>query len=157
MKYTIYCDLDGVLVDFAKGYEELTGVNIEGQFLSGSDFWAPINIAGAQFWANLDWMEDGKQLWYYIKKHKPTLLSAPSKDPSSEIGKKHWVMMKLPKRDYNQLILTPSHEKKKYANENSILIDDLPKNISDWKDAGGIAIHHKSTVNTIAQLKKLGL
>ena len=24
-KYTIYCDLDGVLVDFEKGYEDATG------------------------------------------------------------------------------------------------------------------------------------
>ena len=24
-KYTIYCDLDGVLVDFDKGYKDLTG------------------------------------------------------------------------------------------------------------------------------------
>ena len=38
----------------------------------------------------------------------------------------------------------------------NLLIDDLPKNIAEWKAAGGTGILHKSVGQTIAQLKKLG-
>jgi len=36
------------------------------------------------------------------------------------------------------------------------LIDDLSKNIAEWKSAGGIGILHKSTGQTLSQLKRLG-
>ena len=47
--------------------------------------------------------------------------------------------------------------KKNYANANSILIDDMQKNIDQWRAAGGIGILHTSAASTIEQLKKLGL
>ena len=53
-EYKIYCDLDGVLVDFDKGYKELTGRDIAGQFFSDSHFWDPINSAGYNFWINIE-------------------------------------------------------------------------------------------------------
>jgi hypothetical protein len=37
-----------------------------------------------------------------------------------------------------------------------LLIDDLPKNIAEWKSAGGTGILHKSTGQTLSQLKRLG-
>ena len=39
MDYKIYCDMDGVLADFESGYEELTGVDLRGEFQKGEDFW----------------------------------------------------------------------------------------------------------------------
>jgi hypothetical protein len=38
----------------------------------------------------------------------------------------------------------------------AILIDDYPKNISDFKSAGGIGIIHSNTQTTISQLKRFG-
>ena len=32
MDYKIYCDMDGVLADFESGYEELTGIDLRGEF-----------------------------------------------------------------------------------------------------------------------------
>ena len=83
-KFHIYCDMDGVLVDFNKGYFELTGHKLDGIYRTDTNFWDPINQAGYDFWINLDWMPDGKELWSYIKKYKPELLSAPSRHPSSK-------------------------------------------------------------------------
>jgi hypothetical protein len=46
--------MDGVLVDFDKGYKELTGEDlIAGVHRNDTDFWDPINKAGYDFWINL--------------------------------------------------------------------------------------------------------
>jgi hypothetical protein len=152
-KYTIYCDLDGVLVDFDKGYKELTG-KLPKEAGDGPEFWEPIHKAGAAFWIKLKWMSDGKELWNYIEQYKPTLLSAPSQEESSKIGKRVWRKNTLPD---TKMILTPARFKQKYSGENNILIDDREDNIQQWKDKGGIGILHTSTENTIKQLKDLGL
>ena len=155
--YTIYCDMDGVLVDFEKGYKELTnGITPPKTFDSKADFWKPINDAGASFWANLDWMPDGKILWRYIKKYNPNLLSAPSWDPSSRVGKEAWVKMHIPNQ-YKRLLLYPRSQKQLFAGENRILIDDMERTINEWNAKGGIGILHTSAAATIKQLKKLGL
>lgn len=155
-QYKIYCDMDGVLVDFERGYKELTGITPREADQTGtvSQFWAPIDRAGASFWITLKWMPDGKALWEYIKKYNPELLSAPSIQESSKIGKRVWVKKELPGV---KLILRPADQKKQFANPNTILIDDRGKNIEQWKEAGGIGIKHTSTLDTIKQLKQLGL
>lgn len=151
--YKIYCDMDGVLVDFDKGYKELTGK--EASFdTPKEEFWAPIQKAGAAFWIKLQWMPDGKKLWEFIKPYNPDLLSAPSRDESSKIGKFVWVKRNVPG---TKLILRQAERKQEFATPNSILIDDRADNIQRWKDAGGIGIVHTSAADTIQQLKDLGL
>ena len=154
MDYKIYCDMDGVLADFESGYEKLTGIDLRGEFQKGDDFWDPISKAGVGFWAGLKWMPDGQKLWDYIKPYKPDLLSAPSREESSRIGKAVWVKHKLPG---TKLILRYAKQKQELANPESILIDDRQVNIDQWEAAGGIGILHTSTDNTISQLKELGL
>jgi len=151
--YKIYCDMDGVLVDFDKGYYNLTGT--EASFdTDPKQFWEPISKAGAAFWIKLPWMPDGKQLWDYIKQYNPDLLSAPSREESSKMGKRIWVKRELPG---TKLILRSADRKQEFATPNSILIDDRADNIQRWKDAGGIGIVHTSAADTIQQLKDLGL
>ena len=153
--HKIYCDMDGVLVDFEEGYKQLTGKDIKGNHVNGdSDFWGPISRAGAAFWIKLKWMPDGKQLWNYIKQYNPQLLSAPSREESSKIGKFVWVKRELPGV---KLILRSAERKQEFATPKSILIDDRKDNIDRWKEAGGIGIYHTSAADTIQQLKKLGL
>ena len=151
--YKIYCDMDGVIADFDKGYKELTGR--EASFdTPKEEFWAPIQKAGAEFWIKLQWMPDGKQLWEFIKPYNPQLLSAPSKDESSKIGKFVWVKRNVPG---TKLILRSAERKQEFATPNSILIDDRADTIQRWKDAGGVGILHTSAADTIQQLKDLGL
>jgi hypothetical protein len=154
-EYTIYCDMDSVLVDFDLGYQELTGMTTQQADANGVEaFWEPLTKAGAKFWITLQWMPDGKQLWDYIKKYNPILLSAPSREESSKLGKRVWVKRELPGV---KLILKYASQKQEYASSTSILIDDRQKNIDQWEAAGGIGILHTSTPNTIKQLQQLGL
>jgi hypothetical protein len=152
-QYKIYCDMDGVLVDFERGYKDLTGT--EASYATNpNEFWEPITKAGAAFWIKLKWMPDGKELWDYIKQYNPKLLSAPSREKSSEIGKRVWVKREIPG---TKLILRSAERKQEFATPNTILIDDRADNIQRWKDAGGVGIHHTSAENTIKQLQDLGL
>jgi len=150
----IFCDLDGVLVDFNKGYYDLTGDDISGQHRTDNGFYEPINKAGYNFWINLQWTKDGKKLWNYIKKYDPELLSSPTKKDESIIGKIDWVKRELPGV---HLILRSSKNKKDFAKKDTILIDDRPENIEQWINHGGIGILHSSTENTIKDLQKLNL
>ena len=154
-KYTIYCDMDSVLVDFDKGYEDLTGMSTKEADAKGPEFfWKPISDVGAAFWIRLKWMPDGNELWNYIKQYNPSLLSAPSREESSKIGKRVWVKRNLPGV---KLILANAVNKQNYSGENKILIDDREKNIEQWRSKGGIGILHTSASDTIKQLKELGL
>ena len=99
-------------------------------------------------------MSDGEKLWKYIKNYSPSILSAPSREKSSRIGKEIWVRTNIPG---TELILKPAPEKQELAEPNAILIDDRKDNIQQWKDAGGIGILHTSANNTINELEKLGL
>jgi len=153
-KYKIYCDLDGVLTDFDGAYLKLTGIDLSNKFHDGPKFWEPINKAGVEFWTNMDWKNDGKRLWKYIQKHNPKILSAPSRNVESRIGKISWVERELPGVE---LILKYAKNKKDLSEPNSILIDDRPENINDWIEAGGIGILHLNTKHTIDQLKVLEL
>ena len=53
-------------------------------------------------------------------------------------------------------------EKQKFAMKSdmgrrpAILIDDFPRNVDQFKAAGGMGIVHTSTSNTLRELKKLG-
>jgi hypothetical protein len=85
-KYVIFCDMDGVLVDFDEGYKQLTGVTTQHADSQGkNEFWGLFrdslknkDISERSYWANLDWMSDGKQLWDYISPYNPYVLTAPS-------------------------------------------------------------------------------
>ena len=146
--------MDGVLVDFNKGYKELTGEDLTGEHRNDTNFWDPITKAGYDFWFNLEWMPDGKQLWNYIKKHEPKILSAPSREEVSRVAKHDWIEKELPD---THLILRSAKHKKDFATPTSILIDDRLDNIQGWRAAGGIGIHHINTKHTIDQLKVLDL
>ena len=153
-EYKIYCDMDGVLVNFIKGYFDLTGRDISGAYHTDKKFWEPIDKAGLDFWLNLEWTPDGKELWNYIKKYNPDLLSSPSRQNDSRVGKHKWVNRELPG---SHLILRSAGKKQEFATPTSILIDDRPSNVEQWISSGGIGILHTSANDTIKQLEKLNL
>jgi len=161
-KYLIFCDMDGVLVDFDKGYEELTGKGTKHHDVQDkNDFWRLLDkslkekgLTEYDYWVNLPWMPDGQTLWDYIKGYNPYILTAPSMDPGSKQGKKEWVERL---DGMKKLYFKPAKFKPEYAGKNRILIDDRQDTIDGWNAKGGIGIYHTSAANTIKQLKDLGL
>ena len=100
-------------------------------------------------------MPDGKQLWDYIKKYNPFILTAPTFNPESKEGKRVWVTKHLD--NVRKLYFKSSTTKAEYSRKNRILIDDRAATVDDWNARGGIGILHTSAANTIKQLKQLGL
>ena len=154
--YTIYLDMDGVIVNFDKQFEEAFDMlprEFEEAF--GTEmFWKKIEERGVGFWRGMEWMPGGQELYNRVAQHNHFLLSSPSRSNTSKIGKHMWKKDKTPN---TKLILSRSYNKKNYADKSNILIDDRESNIQQWRDAGGIGILYKSAEQVNAELDKLGL
>ena len=154
---TIFCDMDGVLVDFLGGI--VRHLNKK-DFKQGDIDKVLLTDAGTSkgWWVSLDPMSDAKTLWKYISQYDIQILSAcPSicKDDKAVIaGKKAWVKKHL-KPSPSKVNIVQRKDKKTFAAPNHILIDDHIKNIRDFDSGGGVGIHHTSAIKTIKQLKSL--
>ena len=157
--YKIYCDMDGVLTNFESRFEHFTGKSpkqYEKEF-GLEQFWHLIDSKiGVRFWVGMGWMPQGKELWNFISPYKPDLLTSPSRDNTSRLGKNLWVRNNLNPKP--KVIFAYSKDKQIYAKENTILIDDKKSNINEWKNRGGIAIRCKDgdVSSVINELKELG-
>ena len=158
-QYQIYCDMDGVLTDFEKRFmdtltqqgkkyyskQELEGITRPKHFkkkFGEGEFWKLIDEQGQDFWAQMPWMPNGQALWNFISPYNPNILSSPSQDNSSRLGKRMWIRQNLSPAP-KQIIFKKAEHKQQYAAPNHILIDDKPSNISEWEAAGGIALEVK--------------
>ena len=110
-------------------------------------------------------MPDGHDLWKYISKHEPTILTGRPHGNWAEPQKRNWCRREL---GFNVPVLVGlARHKTQMALEHlntdnlngSILIDDRPveANVKAWTEAGGHWITHINTANTIVELEKMGL
>jgi hypothetical protein len=180
-KYNLHIDLDGVLCNFEKGivdkvkkvykkFQDGTASNFEKKHIQkaidkGLDFslenvknktFRNLSFAlildDVDYWANLEWMPDGKELWNFVKNYSPKILTSPGTSGvnAAEKGKKIWVKNNLHPAPAEVLV---EHDKHIYAGKNNILIDDSEKKINPWINAGGEGILHKNSETTINILK----
>ena len=151
--------MDQVLCNFLKGADDAVG----GSFVTADrkTRWNTITSMGKKFWENLEWMPGSKQMYSFISKYDPYVLSAYSdKDATgSKTGKMNW-LKKNTKFKRSKINLVLRDQKKKFAKDNdgkaNILIDDYEKNIKEWEQAGGIGVLYTNAPNTIRELKRLG-
>jgi 5'(3')-deoxyribonucleotidase len=152
---SLWVDLDGVLVNFDKGFEDLEGCSPQ-EYIDehGKEkFWKAFP-KHPRFFRDLEWMPDGKELWNYIKQYNPTVLTAPPREstmPHAKKDKETWVKKHLGE-DVKVIV---EANKDKYAKKDYILIDDREKNTVPWESAEGTAILHTSAKDTIEKLQKL--
>jgi len=162
-EYKIYCDLDGVLVDFIRGIKDKIDSNVDDwsgwklkKNMTNNGVWDEVKKIGESYWSELEWTNDGKQLWNYIKKYDPIILTARPKTVHSAIeGKEKWINKHLGSGFVRTSLVVLGIQKQDHADGNSVLIDDNKRNIRQWKSKGGIGILHKNTSDTIKQLRKL--
>lgn len=149
---TLYCDLDGVLVDFARGYFEVFGLEVDSNFET-VDWDAIASIPN--FYANLPPMTDASYLWDYIRPYGPVILTGIIDTiPEAGANKRAWVRRYLGPKI--QVITCLSREKSKHAKPGDVLIDDREKYRPLWVSKGGIWITHTSARESIHALKALG-
>lgn len=155
-RFKIYVDMDGVLSDFNVSFEKIDGRTTKQVEKEGDEeFWEHVTKGGLKFWSEMPWTKSGKKLWNYVKNKDVAILSSPARRiPDSIRGKQIWIGKNL---GNPSVIFKRAREKREYANENSILIDDLKKNIQQWKASGGIGILFKNADQAIKELKKMGV
>jgi len=143
--FEIYCDMDGVLVDFVGGVQKAMSDPQHDMTKKEhrNNFWKFLQMIPKEeaiaIWANFDWAPGGQELWKYISHFNPAILSAPgiSSREIIEAGKIQWIKKNLNPKPSNIIL---SRNKGKHANQFGILIDDMKKNTDDWEANGGVGI-----------------
>jgi hypothetical protein len=160
----IYVDLDGVLIDWIGGYKKISGGLTPDEFESKHGKKSSFDLVkqyGVKWWAELEWLSDGKELWDYVYNNFLIckILTATGKPGEwssiARKGKHMWLDANLKNVHVSDRIIVGSKsEKKQYARPGDILIDDTLVNITDWNGVGGIGILHKNSRSTINHLKE---
>ena len=150
--YKIYMDLDGVLCDFDKRVHEIFGK--KPKEIPPKIMWRRL-AQEKNFYGNLEWMSDGKKIWNYVCKYNPEILTGVPMGNWASEQKRSWCVRHLGSDVIIHTVF--ACDKKNFAAPNYILIDDTDRNIRQWQEAGGIAIHYRNADQTIDELQKLGL
>ena len=163
-RYVIFVDLDGVLADFDRAVEELTGLPPSQQ--TPRAMWP--RLAGARdFYANIPWMPDGLELWERVEPLDPVVLTGLPRGNWAKPQKLEWCRRELGPEV--PVIACMSREKTEKAREwldthhagterrVPVLIDDRASTREPWEAAGGVFIHHTSAEESIRSLEELGL
>ena len=152
----IYLDMDGVIADFVKRYREIYNMDPkEAEKYDKFKKYFHEFIANNNF-ATLDLMPDAQKGLEFLRKAQvPTqiLSSTANEEYYDAISKQKMIWLQTHGITFNPIFVPGKKHKKAYAAPDKILIDDTEKNITDWQDAGGIAIFHKDWDTTIAILQ----
>lgn len=144
----LYVDLDGVLCDFEKRVHEIFGKSPKE--IPPKVLWRKLSSI-ENFYAELDWMPDGKELWNSVKHLNPTILTGIPLGNWAPKQKRSWCYRNL--GSTVSVITCFAKEKQMYSGKNKILIDDTSRNIDQWNAMGGIGILHVNSKSSISQLK----
>lgn len=151
----IYCDMDGVLVDFVGGINKALRITPHPYMNKSPWNWYrehgftddQVNaVCTEDFWANLEWTKDGKVIYSRLVDTDLPIhfLSAPMKDvDASTKGKKRWLRRYLkghPSRIYWLSPVVTGRPKEYFAIPDALLIDDKDDNVDGFRAAGGQAI-----------------
>lgn len=69
--FTLFCDLDGVLVDFDAGVQKLFGKPADQ--VPSNRLWPAIHDSSKHFFRDLSWMADGEELWDALQRSPCTV------------------------------------------------------------------------------------
>jgi hypothetical protein len=164
-RFTIYCDMDGVLTDFEVQFDHYYGMsarefsNAKGPTIMKK----AVDDVGLDFWAKMPLFPGALELWSYISKYQPIILSSPSTFKYAKQGKDIWIANNLRPSPSEIIYKQTGHKEEAIQGlpeteiKRSILIDDYYKNLAPWKELGGIGITHRSAEQTINILKKFRL
>lgn len=150
----IFVDMDGVLADFKKKWDELYG---QGQYEKFDRSRFNDFVSNHEF-AVLDLMPDAESLIKYLDEkwnHVPIeiLSSTANENHSETISQQKRTWLNRHDIGWKGNFVPGKKYKYTYAEPGYVLIDDDKQNIEDWSKAGGIGILHRDAMTTIALLK----
>lgn len=117
-----------------------------------------VRQTGRDGFDRMPWTSDGKALWAYIEKRSPILLTAVRDERFGRIAEEKLVWINRELGAGVPVIFAPkSRGKGPFARAGDVLIDDSKTHCSDWENGGGLAVLHRSALDTIDKLGRLGL
>jgi hypothetical protein len=159
----LYCDMDGVLVDFEQGIRKLLSGkvpefyfdNLDDKRYKGKMYRAVRECP--DFWINLKPIEEGLVLWEKIKHYNPKILTSPiSGDKKCAEQKKQWCTKWL---NISPDIVIVEPNKGLYGFDNgsyNVLVDDRQHVIDKFEAGGGKGIRFIGEIDPVMeQIKSL--
>ena len=147
----IYLDMDGVIANFDKAYSAIYGSNARDDSDIISHWFEFVDNNGFE---NLEWMPGGKELIKHLTDSYTVEILSCIGNRSNAKNVAAQKMKWLVKNDYGHIQTNFEYEKKDKAKfaKYGILIDDSTGCVEPFREAGGIAIQHKSYEQTIQEL-----
>ena len=151
--YTVYFDLDGVIVDFIRGIESRFGIRYP-YSKSGEELYTVMDRHFEDVFTYLP-MLPGGELFLDLYRTNPgrvKFLTAVPKHWSAAMYfagrdcKISWLRQYLPDlSELNDIVVVGDKATKQfYANESTILVDDHNRTVVEWKSRGGIGVNYPS-------------
>ena len=162
----IYFDMDGVLADFTRGFEDMCGLKppVPGTFAPDEDAWMWAMIRETDhYYDRLDLCPGAKEMFdavygkYGDRCEILTGIPQPDKGIVTAAEDKLKWMKRMLSGKVKVNICYRAQKIRRCKGKDCILIDDQEKNIREWERAGGTGILHVSAEQTMEELKKLGL
>lgn len=154
MRRQVYLDCDGVLADFDRGAEKILGAppGVFQKRHGAGRFWKKLAEA-PDFFDSLEPMADAMVLYEAVRHLKPIILTGLPLGKWAEPQKRRWAERHFPGVP---VITTMAALKHEHRHPGDALVDDRDKHRHLWENEGGIFIHHKSALGSIAELKAHG-
>ncbi len=144
----VYFDMDGVLADFDKAYDERIGYRKP----NGDVFWDQVNACG-DFFLKLQELPYARLMWDAVPPSQRRILSSIAKSVDvCDNQKRTWLNEHFPLPGEHMFLVRGKSHKKAYAKPGHILVDDWHANIKDWREAGGIGVHVSDGKQALAEL-----
>lgn len=139
-------DMDGVLCDFVTRRLQLAGItdpNWYDQFPGNHDLQRCMGMSTIEFygeldrnfWANLNWMPDGKEILKHVEerfgKENVCLCTSPTRDDECIPGKKAWIRKHLGSHYLRNVMFT--NVKFFASGPNRLLVDDSEAHVDEYK------------------------
>ena len=155
----IFVDMDDVLVDFNDHYESCFGRRWN-EIETVEDRWKPLN-ENPQWYATIPIKKDAVVLMNYLyntfsRSAIPVKILTATGYKWVEVGvaKQEWVNKHLGVGMYDMLTVVHGKDKHHFAQDGSLLIDDMVRNVEPWINVGGLGIVYESAEKTIAKIEQ---
>ena len=149
----IFCDMDGVIVNFDEGIKQLCGAYP--QQLVRSEMWQKV-INTPNYWLNLAQLPHAKDIISYLRPKGFKILTGLPVYGYDKAAREKPLWIKKYFGSDIEVICCLTKDKRSYCHKGDVLIDDREQTIKEWREVGGIGIYHTSWENTLKELKKYG-
>jgi len=150
----LFLDCDGVLADFDAGARLVLGGMTPAQYEerhSRREFWQRLATT-PDFYAGLPLMPDARTLFDAVAHLQPTILTGLPIGNWAAPQKVAWAAEHFPGVP---IITCLARDKYRYMEAGDVLVDDREQHRAKWEEAGGLFVHHKGALTSLATLAEI--